>query len=65
VHYLVGPPGSAADVLTGGRLAAAVPDIADRDVFVCGPAGFTEAATRALRRCGVPAARVHTERYEF
>jgi len=34
-------------------------------VFVCGPAGFTEAAMRALHRCGVPAARVHAERYEF
>jgi len=65
VHYLVGPPGSAADVLAGDRLTAAVPDIAGRDVFVCGPAGFTEAAMRALHRSGVPAARVHTERYEF
>ena len=65
VHYLVGPPGSAADVLARDRLTVAVPDIAGRDVFVCGPAGFTEAAVRALHRCGVPASRVHTERYEF
>jgi predicted ferric reductase len=65
VHYLVGPPGSAADVLAEDRLTVAVPDIAGRDVFVCGPAGFTEAALQALRRCRVPAAQVHTERYEF
>jgi predicted ferric reductase len=65
VRYLAGPPGSAADVLIGGRLAAAVPDIVDRDAFVCGPPGFVTAATAALRRAGIPAARIHAERFEF
>jgi predicted ferric reductase len=65
VHYLIGPPGSAADVFVPDRLAAVIPDIADRDVFVCGPAGFTEAAGRALRQAGVPAGRVHAERFQF
>jgi ferredoxin-NADP reductase len=65
VRYLAGPPGSPADVLFGGRLTAAVPDIADRDAFVCGPPGFVSAATRALRRAGVPAARIHAEQFEF
>lgn len=65
VHYLIGPPGSAADVFTRDRLAAIVPDIADRDVFVCGPAGFIEAAWRALRQACVPAGRVHVERFQF
>jgi len=65
VRYLVGPPGSAADVLVGDRLAAAVPGLADRDAFVCGPAGFVTAAVQALRRAGVPAARIHAERFEF
>ena len=65
VHYLIGPPGSAADVFARGGLAAVIPDIAGRDVFVCGPAGFTEAAGRALRQAGVPVGRVHTERFQF
>jgi predicted ferric reductase len=65
VRYLAGPPGSPADVLAGGRLTAAVPDIADRDVFVCGPPGFVAAAIHALRRAGVPAAHIHAEQFEF
>ncbi len=65
VHYLIGPPGSAADVFAHGRLAVVVPDIAGRDVFVCGPPGFTEAAGRALHQAGVPAGRVHVERFQF
>ena len=65
VHYLIGPPGSAADVFAHDRLAAAIPDVTDRDVFVCGPAGFTKAAERALHQAGVPAGRVHTERFHF
>jgi predicted ferric reductase len=65
VHYLIGPPGSAADVFVPGRLVAVLPDIADRDVFVCGPAGFTETAERALHEAGVSASRVHAERFQF
>jgi predicted ferric reductase len=65
VHYLIGPPGSAGDVFVPGELAAVIPDIADRDVFVCGPAGFTETAGRALRQAGVPAGRVHVERFQL
>jgi ferredoxin-NADP reductase len=63
--YRIGPPGSAADVFVHDRLAAMIPDIADRDAFVCGPAGFTEAAGRALHQAGVPANRVHAERFQF
>lgn len=65
VSYLPGPPGSAGDVLVGDRLSATVPDIADRDVFVCGPTGFVTAAEQALDRAGVPRNQIHLERYEF
>lgn len=65
VHYLIGPPGSAADVFMRDRLPGVIPGIADREVFVCGPAGFTEAARRALRHAGVPAGRVHIERFKL
>jgi predicted ferric reductase len=65
VHYLIGPPGSAADVFARDRLPPVIPDIASREVFVCGPAGFIEAAGRALRQAGVPTGRVHIERFQF
>jgi predicted ferric reductase len=63
VRYLTGPPGSAADVLVGDRLAREVPGLPGRDVFVTGPPGFVDAARRALAQAGVPGRQVHFERY--
>jgi ferredoxin-NADP reductase len=42
-----------------------VPDIRDRDVFVCGPAPMTDAVLRSLRALGVPRAQVHAERFRL
>lgn len=44
-------------------LRAWVPDIAERDVYVCGPHGWAEAVRRAARAAGVPARRIHTEAF--
>ncbi|WP_380161826.1 ferric reductase-like transmembrane domain-containing protein [Kineococcus sp. R86509] len=38
-----------------------VPDIAGRDVYVCGPAGWTADVRRAATAAGVPAERFHCE----
>ncbi|MCK9893951.1 ferric reductase-like transmembrane domain-containing protein [Frankia sp. AgB32] len=51
------------DPLDATHLGAAVPDAADRDVFVCGPPGMTIAAARSLRALGVPRHRIHTEEF--
>lgn len=40
-----------------------VPDIAERDVFVCGPDGWMAAVRNAARRAGVPARHIHTEAF--
>jgi predicted ferric reductase len=40
-----------------------VPDIDEHDVFVCGPDAWTEAVITSARRAGVPAERVHSERF--
>lgn len=42
-------------------LRALVPDIADRDVFLCGPAPWTDATIRALIGAGVSPDHVHSE----
>jgi predicted ferric reductase len=63
IRYLVGPPGSASDVLAGDRLTREVPDIRDRDVFATGPPGFTDAALAALTRARVPRRQIHLERF--
>jgi ferredoxin-NADP reductase len=52
---------------TGGRLDAAglhalVPDLADREIFVCGPPGLMETVTRAAGDAGA-LHRVHQERF--
>jgi predicted ferric reductase len=47
------------------QLAAMVPDIAHRDVFVCGPPAMTEAVLRSVRALGVPRAQVHAERFSL
>ena len=47
------------------NLIALVPDIAERDVYVCGPPAMTSAVLEALRALKVPAAQVHAERFSL
>jgi predicted ferric reductase len=42
-----------------------IPDIAHRDVFICGPVGFTATVRRAAIALGVPAERIHQEEFAF
>jgi len=51
--------------LDGAALATAVPDLADREVFVCGPAPYMEAMRTALLAAGLPEARYHQETFSF
>ncbi|MGQ4357637.1 ferredoxin reductase family protein [Streptomyces drozdowiczii] len=66
VHYIVddGPP-AAAPNFSATSLGALVPDLAAHDVYLCGPAGMTQATVRALRQAGVPARRIHHESFAF
>jgi ferredoxin-NADP reductase len=42
-----------------------VPDIADGDVYVCGPTGFDEAVVDAATRLGVRRDQLHLEAFSF
>ncbi len=42
-----------------------VPDIAARDVYVCGPEAWTEAVADSVLAAGVPAEQVHIERFRW
>ncbi|WP_308301625.1 ferredoxin reductase family protein [Frankia umida] len=53
------------DPLAARYLGAAVPDITERDVFVCGPPGLTRSVTHTLRQLGVAERRIHTEEFEL
>ncbi|MEU8778241.1 ferredoxin reductase family protein [Streptomyces sp. NPDC048606] len=61
LHYLLGPSDAAWDPLAPRALTALVPDLAEHDVYLCGPPGMAEATRTALLRAGVPAAHVHSE----
>ncbi|MFN8036834.1 MAG: ferric reductase-like transmembrane domain-containing protein [Acidimicrobiia bacterium] len=53
------------DKLGVPALTALVPDVAEAECYVCGPAGLTDAVRRRLRRIGVPRRRIHFERFAY
>jgi predicted ferric reductase len=53
------------DLLSVPLLQHNVPDVADRDCFVCGPPPFIDAIQRRLARLGVPRRQIHFERFQF
>ena len=65
VHYVVGDhaAGEADRLLSPAHLLELVPDLPDRDVFVCGPPGMTDAARAALAAAGVPRGHVVVESF--
>jgi ferredoxin-NADP reductase len=72
IHHLLGRrsrdrsswlPAGYAEVPDERVLRHLVPDIADHDVYVCGPDAWTVAVLDSARRAGVPADRVHAERF--
>jgi predicted ferric reductase len=52
-------------VFTASVLRRLVPDLARRDVYVCGPKGVITAVTAVLRRLHVPGRQIHHDPFEF
>jgi predicted ferric reductase len=69
VEYLVsnrGPQGWIhADWFQQANLVKLVPDVIERDVFICGPHGMTRQLVHTLRSLGMAADRIHTEAFDF
>jgi predicted ferric reductase len=65
LHYVAGDhlTDEGARLLDSDHLRALVPDLAERDVYVCGPPGMTDAMLRRLRDAGVPRRHIHAERF--
>jgi ferredoxin-NADP reductase len=51
--------------LDADALTELVPDIAGRDVYLCGPEPFQDALVAAARRAGVPDTHIHHESFSF
>ena len=62
IHYVVGDHRDG-DFLSSEHLLRLVPDIAARDVYVCGPPAMTQATRASLGRSGVPRRHIFTERF--
>ena len=65
LRYVVGDHATdeGRDHLSPAHLRELVPDIAERDVYVCGPPGLTDIVTRHVRQAGVKRSHIHTERF--
>ncbi len=64
LHVLTGRSASGSP-LDPQPLVDLVPDIIERDVFVCGPPAMTSAVLRSLRALKVPRRQVHAERFSL
>ena len=65
LHYVVGDhtTDDGRRYLTPQHLLELVPDITDREVYVCGPPALIDIVTRHVREAGVPRRHVHAERF--
>ena len=65
LHYVVGDhatPGGRT-LLSRTHLRRLIPDIAEREVYLCGPPAMADALKKNLRRAGVPRKHLHIERF--
>jgi predicted ferric reductase len=68
VAYLVGRRGTPQmprDPLDARGLITLVPDVRDRDVYVCAPAPMMRSVEAALKELGVPRDQIHAERFAY
>ena len=65
VHYVVGDHASenGRRLLSPEHLRTLVPDLDEREVYLCGPPAMTDVTAARLRAAGVPRRRLHVERF--
>lgn len=65
IHYVLGDhraPGNE-HLMSVEHLRELVPNIASREIFLCGPPAMTRVVRRTVRRLGVPARYIHTDQF--
>jgi predicted ferric reductase len=65
VRYLLGRRDKRPSPLGARQLRLIVPDLADRDIYLCGPPGMMNSVTESLRFLGVRRSQIHRERFEL
>jgi predicted ferric reductase len=68
LHLLIGQRGSRAmpdDPLTARALITRIPDIADRDIYLCAPVAMMQSVEASLDDLRVPKGQIHAERFAY
>ncbi len=68
VHFVVGHHGTREmphDPFEPRAIQRLVPDVAQRDIYVCGPVPMMDAVRRSLHALHVPDTQIHDERFAF
>jgi predicted ferric reductase len=65
LHYAVGSRDDLGDLADPRSITRLVPDVAERDVYLCGPSSLVHAAKHGLRLAGVPRRHLHHENFAF
>jgi predicted ferric reductase len=65
LHLLTGRTTAGNQPFSPENLRALVPDIAERDAYICGPAAMTDAVLHSLRALKVPAKQIHAETFRL
>ena len=67
VHVMSDEPGWPGEKgkVDGERIARLVPDVRERDVYLCGPPPMMKSLRPALAGLGVPGGRIHDERFSL
>ncbi|MEA2632273.1 MAG: hypothetical protein QOE66_2492 [Chloroflexota bacterium] len=66
LHYLIGRrSGDRRDPLDAASLEQLVPDVRDRDVYLCGPVAMMQRVEGSLRRLGLSSGQIHAERFAY
>lgn len=62
-HILSDQPGPSGGYIDAAKITKLVPDVAEREVFLCGPPAMMQSVLQALAELGVPQNQVHYERF--
>lgn len=65
LHLLTGRTDQGARPFEPNSLQYLVPDIRERDVYVCGPGAMTAAVVDSLKKLGVPSGQIHAEKFSL
>lgn len=65
LHLLTGRTREGARPFEPDNLRSLVPDVTERDVYVCGPPAMTSAVLSSLRTIRVPNSQVHAEKFSM